>query len=206
LTDLKIRVSHIEESSKLLGPFDRFIIWVYGCCFNCEGCLAVNTRFGEYKDILINSLAEKIIKSSCEGLTISGGEPFLQARELLTLIKKIKKFRDIGVIIYSGFTLNEIKNDKLKSPLLAEIDILIDGRYEKNLDDGRAYIGSSNQKIYYLTDRYKKIGAEYYSETKRKAEIKFTSSQAVLIGVPSKNVLNLWQNLKNKSGGEKIDL
>ena len=189
-----IKISHTESNSNLLGPYNRFIIWVHGCCFDCEGCVAVNTH-----------LADEIIKSSCEGVTISGGEPFLQAQELLILLQKIKKVRDVGVIVYSGFTLSEIKNDSSKSPLLNEIDILIDGRYEKNLDDGRAYVGSSNQVINYLTERYKNAGAKYYSESKRKAEIKFTSSQAILIGVPSREVLNLWKSLKNKISGSAAD-
>lgn len=129
----------------------------------------------------------------------------MQAQELLILLQKIKKVRDVGVIVYSGFTLSEIKNDVSKSPLLNEIDILIDGRYEKNLDDSRAYVGSSNQVIYYLTERYKNVGAKYYSESKRKAEIKITHSQAILIGVPSSEVLDLWRNLKKKSSGSAAD-
>ena len=201
MTDSKLRISHTEVNSQLLGPFGRFIIWVYGCCFDCEGCLAVNTRFGAYQEISVNDLADEIINSSCEGITISGGEPFLQARELSMLIERVKKARDIGVIVYSGFTLSEIENDESKSPLLNQIDVLIDGRYEKNLDDGRAYVGSSNQIIHYLTERYKEVGAKYYSASKRKAEIKFTPSQALLIGVPSREVLKVWQSLKNKSGG-----
>ena len=113
----------------------------------------------------------------------------------------MKEYRDIGVIVYSGFTLREIEDDLSFSSFLSQIDILIDGRYEKNLDDGRAYVGSSNQVINYLTDRYKISGKEYYSAKKRRAEIKFTSNQAILIGVPSKEVLKVWQNIKKKSGG-----
>ncbi len=201
MTDKALRISHTEANSTLLGPFNRFIIWVHGCCFDCEDCLAINTRFGAYKEVDVNDLAEEIISSACEGITISGGEPFLQAQELSRLIELVKEHRDIGVIVYSGFTLREIEDDSEKLPLLKHVDILIDGRYEKNLDDGRAYVGSSNQIIHYLTKRYKKSGEKYYSASKRKAEIKFTPNRAILIGVPSKNVLNMWQNLKSKSAG-----
>ena len=201
MTDKVLRISHTESNSTLLGPFNRFIIWVHGCCFDCEGCLAINTRFGAYKEVDINDLAEEIISSACEGVTISGGEPFLQAQELSRLIEIVRARKDIGVIVYSGFTLQEIEDDSEKLPLLKHVDILIDGRYEKDLDDGRAYVGSSNQVIHYLTKRYKESGEKYYSASKRKAEIKFTPNQAILIGVPSKNVLNMWQNLKSKSAG-----
>lgn len=200
-----IRVSHVEESTDLLGPFNRFVIWVHGCCFDCEGCLAENTKNGIYEEVEIDLLAQRIAKSPCEGITISGGEPFLQANALFNLIKKIKEQRDIGVIIYSGFTLDELKQDDEMSLLLTEIDILIDGKYIKELDDNRAYVGSSNQRIHFLSSRYIDIGKEYYCAKKRRAEIKLTESQAILIGVPSHNVLKTWQDIKEKSGGMNND-
>ena len=112
-----IKVSHIEESTNLLGPYNRFVIWVHGCCFDCEGCLAENTKNGVYEEVEIDLLAKRVAKSPCEGITISGGEPFLQANALLNLIRKIKYQRDIGVVVYSGFTLDELKQDDDKKTL-----------------------------------------------------------------------------------------
>ena len=200
-----LKVSHYEENTTLLGPYNRFVIWVHGCCFNCEGCLAVNSKNGVCKEIDINELANKIVESGCEGITISGGEPFLQVYELIKLIRLVKEKRDVGIIIYSGFTIEEIRRDENKEVLLSLIDILIDGRYIKELDDGKAYIGSSNQSLIYLSQRYKTIGEKYYSETNRKAEIKFYQNQVVLIGVPSNNVLEVWKKLKEKNGGMRND-
>lgn len=200
-----LKISHVEESTDLLGPFNRFVIWVHGCCFDCDGCLATNTKTGAFSEVEIEALSRRIIDSQCEGITISGGEPFLQSAALLQLIRTIREKQDIGVIVYSGFTLDELQHDDLKVPLLSEIDILIDGRYVKELDDGRAYVGSSNQVIHYLTSRYADIGKEYYASSKRRAEIKLTLTQALLIGVPSKNVLNIWRDIKEKSGGMHND-
>ena len=200
-----MRVSHVEESTDLLGPYNRFVIWVYGCCFDCEGCLAENTQNGTYEEVETDALAKRIAKSSCEGITISGGEPFLQSNALLNLIIKIKEQRDIGVIVYSGFTLDELEQDDEMSLLLPNIDILIDGRYIKELDDNRPYVGSSNQIIHYLSSRYTNIGKEYYGANKRRAEIKLSGTQAILIGVPSRNVLKIWQDIKEKSGGMNND-
>lgn len=200
-----IRVSHVEESTDLLGPYNRFVIWVHGCCFDCEGCLAENTKNGTYEEVKTDALAKRIAKSPCEGITISGGEPFLQSNALLNLITKIKEQRDIGVIVYSGFTLDELQQDDEMSLLLPNIDILIDGRYIKELDDNRPYVGSSNQIIHYLSSRYANIGKTYYGGNKRRAEIKLTGTQAILIGVPSHNVLKTWQDIKEKSGGMNND-
>lgn len=196
-----LHISHIEEHTDLLGPGRRFVLWVHGCCFDCEGCLAQNTRFGPYETIGIDKLSDRIDASGCEGITVSGGEPFLQAAALKQLIHAVRARRDIGVIVYSGFTLAEIQADDALSPLLGDIDILIDGRYVKKLDDGRPYVGSSNQVIHYLTPRYIKAGRNYYSSGKRRAEIKLTPTQAILIGVPSPAALHVWQEIKQKGGG-----
>ena len=204
-SDSKILISHTEKNTDLLGPYRRFVIWVHGCCFDCEGCLAENTKNGAYTEMNIKDLAQEILMGDTEGITISGGEPFLQAKALFELVSLLKSIKDIGVIIYSGFTLEELQENDENKNLLRVTDILIDGRYIKELDDGRAYIGSSNQRLHYLSDRYKNIGQEYYSEKKRRAEIKFTLDKAVLIGVPSKNVLEVWQKVKEKSGGEICD-
>ena len=196
-----IKIAHTENRTCLLGPYNRFVIWVHGCCFNCPGCLAENTKNGPFSTVPISVLIEQVIIADVEGVTISGGEPFLQADELNEFITKLRKKKDIGVIVYTGFTIEQIKKDISKSKFLSNIDILIDGQYKKELDDGRAYIGSSNQRLFYLSDRYKEIGKEYYSGTKRKAEIKLTADQAILIGVPSTNTLKAWEDIKEKAGG-----
>lgn len=199
-----IDISHMEENTKLLGPYNRFVIWVHGCCFNCRGCLAESYKNGSYSEMKISEIAEMIENSDAEGITISGGEPFLQAEKLADMIRLVRKKRDIGVIIYSGFTIEELlKNDDAKK-LLEETDILIDGQYKQELDDGKAYVGSSNQRILYLTERYKKIGKEYYSAEKRKVEIKLFSDKLVMIGVPSSEQLEILNNIM-KTGGIKID-
>ena len=200
-----LKISHTESHTDLLGPGDRFVIWVHGGCFDCEGCLARNTRFGAFQETDVSDIANDIINSGCDGLTISGGEPFLQAEALAELVREVREMRDIGVIIYSGFTLEELHAKSDCAGLLAVTDILIDGRYVKELDDGRAYIGSSNQRLHYLTDRYADAGRAYYSASKRRAEIKFYADSVRLIGVPSADVLNIWQEIQSKNGGGDYD-
>ena len=113
--DSKILISHTEKNTDLLGPYRRFVIWVHGCCFDCEGCLAENTKNGAYTETNIKDLAQEILMSDTEGITISGGEPFLQAKALFELVSLLKSIKDIGVIIYSGFTLEELQeNDDSK--------------------------------------------------------------------------------------------
>lgn len=198
-------ISHIEESTNLLGPFRRFVIWVHGCCFDCKGCLAHNTKFGSYKRMTVKELGRLILRQeNIEGITISGGEPFLQANALRKLIDYLRAEKDLGVIIYSGFIREQLVQKSEYKSLLEVTDILIDGPYIEELDTGQPYIGSSNQKIHQLSGRYIDDNA-YYRVKGRRAEIKIYSDQVVLVGVPSKEALKTWNDLKEKARGMQDD-
>ena len=101
------------------------------------------------------ALAWEIITSNAEGITISGGEPFLQAQALCRLLHTVKRHRDMGVILYTGFLLEEIQQLESGPELLALCDLVIDGPYIQELDDSKSLRGSSNQRVIPLTDRYK---------------------------------------------------
>ena len=95
-----MKISHYIERTSVLGPYSRSALWVHGCCFSCEGCLAKEMNAGPYKELSPADLSETFLKViDTEGITISGGEPFLQSRELVAMINRIKARRDYGVIV-----------------------------------------------------------------------------------------------------------
>lgn len=152
-------------------------------------------------DALVSQLAGLIYSSSdTEGITISGGEPFLQAQKLTHLIRAVRLRRDIGVILYTGFSLEDpdfIKNGPAgANELIRCCDLIIDGQYKQSLDDDRFGIGSSNQKLNFITDRYREEAERYYSSQRaRKAEIILSASQSIMVGVPSERTLELFNEL-----------
>ena len=87
-----------------------------------------------------------------EGLTISGGEPFDQPTALLELVKSIKNNSSLSIIVYSGYTIEQIKNNVKKKSVLRYIDVLIDGKYVDNKAETKYYKGSSNQKLHFISD------------------------------------------------------
>ncbi|MCR4892689.1 MAG: radical SAM protein [Lachnospiraceae bacterium] len=198
-----IELSHYLPHTEVLGPGKRSALWVHGCCFSCEGCLAaeMNARPGHIMEIgeligIFSSIPET------EGITVSGGEPFLQAGAVAALIGGIREKRDYGAILYTGFRLEELKDRKEKEveALLSVTDILIDGRYERSKDDSRPFRGSSNQRIILLSDRYKEdYEAYYYGTDKRRIEIGFQQGQVYMAGIPSAKGLELWRELKYKA-------
>lgn len=198
----KLRYAERLNKSKILGPYNRAILWVYGCCFECEGCIAKNFRYGTYQDTTADECAEWYM-SLCdvEGITISGGEPILQAEALADMLDIIEKKIDLGVILYTGFLYDELlvmaENDKDIERLLGHIDLLIDGPYMMELDDNQPYKGSANQRFILLTERYKNVFDEYYSNEKgRKIEFILSKSKSLMVGVPSKEQTAIWNSIK----------
>jgi len=189
---VKIRVYDFAESTKALGPFERCALWVQGCPFHCKNCMTPDSiALNEGIEVEINILVDKILSLDVEGITISGGEPFLQSKELYQMLNLIKQKKDLGVIVYTGFEYENIKDNKL----LNFIDILIDGKYIDELNDNSALRGSSNQNVYFLTDRYKKF-KNLYNSKKREIEIRVDDVEVSIIGIPSKNTLQKIKGLQ----------
>lgn len=199
----EIDISHYVTETKVLGPFVRSALWVHGCCFNCDGCIAADMNRAEPKYVTAEYLAEIFAGvEGTEGITISGGEPFLQAEGLAEMITAIRRVRgDYGVIIYTGFTIEALREKKDSAvDRLAELaDIIIDGNYVRELDDGKPFRGSSNQRILLISDRYKEVADTYYSADKRNIEINVTGKNIYMVGVPSEYGIRTWKELKRKA-------
>ena len=122
---MKIKLYMQPVITQVLGPYKRYALWVQGCNRHCKGCIAPDSwdidGGAEYS---VEEITAKIVNATdIEGITISGGEPFLQQKALCDLIYKIREHKDIGVIIYTGFGYEEILDSELAS--LADIIIEI---------------------------------------------------------------------------------
>lgn len=151
-----------------LGPGKRLCIWVSGCNARCEGC--ANPELWTQRPeqfISVENLALAIKKSvmgkEIEGITISGGEPFDQAVDVIKLLNLLNC--KVDILVFSGYLYEEIKNDITKNMLLEMIDVLVDGRYIEELNDGRSALkGSSNQCIYILNEKKEKLYDDYLKQ------------------------------------------
>jgi anaerobic ribonucleoside-triphosphate reductase activating protein len=150
------------------------------------------------------SLASRFLSvTDAEGITISGGEPFAQAKNVAALLRLIKRRRDYGIIIYTGFLYEDLANrsgDDGVRELLNLADLLIDGPYMEVLDDGKPFRGSSNQRLIQLTDRYAAFADDYYQREGRRIEINIAAGRSMLVGVPSKAGLSAWKEIQNSGG------
>jgi len=152
---MKIRLFGTQNDSIVDGPGIRYSIFTQGCNHNCEGCHnpgSHDMNGGYISDT--DELFEKIKSNPLlDGVTFSGGEPFLQAKALTELAKKIKTSLDgIDIMVYTGYTIDEIllganKENKWRE-LLEYVDILVDGRFIKKLRSiDLCFKGSKNQRL-----------------------------------------------------------
>ncbi len=193
---MDIRIYNYQDGVTRLGPGIRFVLWTQGCTRRCKGCMTpMSQDLDSGKNMSVSDLANIIIQSGRYGLTISGGEPFLQAEALCELVDRIKEERDIGVIVYTGYVIEEIQlshNQNMRD-FLSRIDLLIDGPYVEELNDGMNLRGSSNQRVIALTDRYESDVNNYGS---KKAEVEFfvKEEKVMIVGVPDSDTLSGFKN------------
>ena len=175
-----------RQGTRVLGPGVRYVIWTQGCPFHCEGCLTPNSRpISAEKQAKISMLAEDILsRPYIEGITISGGEPFLQAAALASLLNIVLTERpELNVITYTGFTIDSLSWPEAQN-LIEHLDLIIDGPYIKSLNDDKGLRGSSNQKFHFLTSRLLPWKDEM-ENGKRKVEYHIYNEIVKAFGVPS---------------------
>lgn len=148
---MELRVAGIVRESVVDGPGFRYVIFAQGCTHCCKGCHNPDTHAldgGYAADI--EGLIEDIKQSKyIDGVTFSGGEPFLQADAFLHIAQRLKE-TNMNIVCYTGFTFEELMDSKNESRkmLLGYIDMLIDGPYVEELKDlSLIFRGSRNQRI-----------------------------------------------------------
>lgn len=149
----KFNVASINQCTEVEGPYKRLCIWFQGCNIHCKGCCNPDYQSLVPKNILslveiISIITEAKEKFGIEGVTYCGGEPTLQ-QNLPQLTEEIHKL-GLGVISFTGRNYEEVKD------VLHGCDAVLDGAYEAdNKETRRRILGSTNQRIICLTDRYK---------------------------------------------------
>ncbi|NEG70431.1 anaerobic ribonucleoside-triphosphate reductase activating protein [Bifidobacterium choloepi] len=159
-TSAKMSHNMVADYKRFLmtdGEGIRCSLYVSGCPFHCDECYNASIwdfRAGhEYTDKLEQQIIDDLALPYVQGLTLLGGEPLLNTGMLLPLVRRIRREfgHDKDIWCWTGYTWEELmrpgeSSDKLD--LLREIDILVDGRYMKDLHDSLLqFRGSSNQRI-----------------------------------------------------------
>ena len=146
---MQIRLSGIVNDSIVDGTGIRMTVFVQGCTHNCKGCHNPQTHdlLGGYMADT-DEILEKALKNPLlEGLTFSGGEPFLQPAPLTDLAIKAHK-AGYNIFCYTGFLYEQLLEDGERKKLLENVDFLVDGPFiEEQKSLMLNFRGSENQRI-----------------------------------------------------------
>lgn len=141
---MQIRIAGLVEESFVDGEGIRFAIFMQGCLRNCEGCHNPETHALDGGKLINTEEILAAVKKNplLNGITLTGGEPFLQIDAANELARAAKQL-GLNVWCYTGF-----KFENLPEKWLKNIDVLVDGEFIESLRDLELqFRGSSNQRI-----------------------------------------------------------
>lgn len=148
---MRISLSGVTGDSIVDGPGLRLTIFTQGCLHHCPGCHNPQTHdpeggsWADTEDILAAAAENPLL----DGITLSGGDPFMQPVPCLALAEGAHKI-GLNVWTYTGYTWEALleENDAEKLALLKETDVLVDGPFllaERSLE--LQFCGSRNQRL-----------------------------------------------------------
>lgn len=133
---IKGRIHSFETFGTVDGPGIRFVLFMQGCPLKCKYCHNRDTwDFTGGEEYTVSKIVKQIMHSktyidaSNGGVTVSGGEPLLQAKFVTELFKELKK-RNIHTAIDTAGSLPI--NDDIKELLKYTDLVLLDIKHIDN--------------------------------------------------------------------------
>lgn len=186
------------------GPGQRYALWFQGCPLRCPGCCNPEyLPFEGGQKVSVLAIQEQIAQSqrqhSIEGVTLLGGEPFAHTHTAVPLAQFAQQ-SDLSVMIFTGYTLEQLHaQDRPDVTELLELtDILVDGPFQRDQPDThRRWIGSTNQRIHFLTPRYQADDPCWQEQNT--LEIRVRGADISINGFPGADAKGIWKGWKRKA-------
>jgi anaerobic ribonucleoside-triphosphate reductase activating protein len=198
IPDISLQIAQAVPCTEAEGPGRRFALWFQGCPLRCPGCcnpemLPFEGGTAVPLGALVRQIEEAARVDGVEGITLLGGEPLAHARGAALLAEAVRA-RGLTVMVFSGYTLEEARElpDPAVADLLARTDILVDGPYLRDQPDTRRrWIGSTNQRIHFLSDRYRADDPRWLLPNT--LEIRLRGPELTVNGFPARQAVGLWK-------------
>lgn len=201
---MKISLSRVHYPVTTLGPGRRLGIWLQGCSIRCPGCISSDTWAAKTPELEVCELVRGLGSwlQECEGVTISGGEPFDQSEALGELLRELRRSKDINVLVYSGRSLEELKGHPLVQDGL--IDCLISDPFDSQATQTKYLRGSDNQRMSMLTARGRQVfeGLDRMAvDSDRRLDVMFDDRGEIwFAGIPSRGDMAKLQLILEREG------
>lgn len=154
---MNVNLHAILPRSRANGPGVRMVLWFQGCSLRCPGCFNPDTHPFEHRSVVaVEQLVADIASEAreMEGITITGGEPLEQKDALLELLTRVREETPLSVILFTGWTWEELQRLPECATLLSCVDVLLAGRYDCTQRLAHGLRGSANKTVHFLTGRY----------------------------------------------------
>lgn len=175
-----MRVAHIVADTDAEGPGRRFAVWTQGCTVRCPGCCNPELFKATGGTAYTVEQLTAAIPDTVEGVSLLGGEPTEQP-DLAAFCQAVRA-KGLTVMLYSGLQREQI--ERAQPALLAHVDLLVDGPYDRSQpDDERRWIGSRNQRLHVLSDAYSLADPQFW--TADTVEIRLEGGVVTVNGWPS---------------------
>lgn len=163
-----MRIIRIDKNNQVNGDGLRCVIWFAGCGHKCPGCHNPETwdfKCGHSITIEdLNTIYDQLEKDEISGITLTGGDPLYQDKDIAPFLRQIKfNFPSKDIWCYTGFLYEDIKHFES----LKYIDVLVDGPYQQELNPGPGKVlwrGSTNQRIIDVSASLDNNGIVLYNE------------------------------------------
>jgi anaerobic ribonucleoside-triphosphate reductase activating protein len=194
---MKISVNKAHFPVTVLGPGRRIGLWLQGCSIRCPDCISQDTwevdaaRAVEIDDLLL--WCQEVSAGSCDGITISGGEPFDQPEALLELLNKldcwrVEQKRQFDLLCYSGYPLAALT--RRHADILALLDAVISEPFVEQLPMTHVLRGSSNQRLVPLSllgeQRYASMVDRQSDPDAKRIQMAVQGQRVWYIGIPKR--------------------
>ena len=187
---LTMQIDRIIYPISSLGPGDRLVIWTVGCDRRCAGCAnpelwAWNTDKNVDVYDFIRQIETATNGQSVDGVTITGGDPLLQADELCVLLQGLRNITN-DVLLFTGYTLKEAETAipaRTWAIIRKYVSVLIDGPYIEAMNDNTCALrGSANQNVIFFDESKRALYNEYTNKG-REIQNVFYNNRMISVGI-----------------------
>jgi anaerobic ribonucleoside-triphosphate reductase activating protein len=130
------------------GEGIRLTLFVTGCLHACAGCYNQSTWDRKAGRAFTPKVQQEILDQCArhDGLSLSGGDPLLphNREAILGLCQAFKaRFPDKDIWLWTGYTYEDVAD----LPIMAYVDVLIDGKFQQDRPTVLPWRGSDNQRL-----------------------------------------------------------
>lgn len=149
---------------RALGPGNRIGIWFCGCSHGCKGCSNPELWQRQEKYRITAARLMELVRSvsdaaQVDGFTLTGGDPVEQP-ELAWLLPELRGI-SWDILLYTGYTLEQLRAMPGASGVLENVSVLIDGEYIEERNNGCPLRGSDNQRVIFLDESLRQSYEDY---------------------------------------------